>query len=240
VNRDERSVRATERDRRLIAVAVRHGRVVPPQAWRWEWPASPAGHTAGNRLSRLATAGWLRCVPLRRGEGVYVPTPAGARLVDDLTGGLSAPKAPAENARRWLAQLGHDLTVAEVARWLLSRAGAGTRFLTEREVIREWTRSRPAQLRHGAAGMRYRPDGAVALASGERIAVEVELHAKAAARLDGKLRWYRDEAGYAEVVWLVPGAGAEEALWEAIAAVDPEAELMAVETLPADCLLYAR
>jgi hypothetical protein len=38
----------------------------------------------------------------------------------------------------------------------------------------------------------------------------------------------------------VPCAGAEVPLWEAIAAVDPKAELMAAETLPAECLVYAR
>jgi hypothetical protein len=79
----------------------------------------------------------------------------------------------------------------------------------------------------------------VVLATGERVAVEVELHAKAAERLGAKLRWYRDEAGYAEVLWLVPPRGVEEPLWDAIAGVDPKAELMAVETLPRQCLVYA-
>jgi hypothetical protein len=190
-------------------------------------------------LGELVAGGWLLPVALRRGEGVYVPTPAGARLVANLTGGMPAPKAPAAHARRWLAQLEHDLTVAEAERWLLSRTGAGARFLTERELIREWTRSLPPNLRHGAAGMRYRPDGCVVLPTGERIAVEVELHAKAAERLGEKLRWYRDEARYAEVLWLVPATGVEEPLWEAIAAVDPGAELMAVERLPAAALRYA-
>jgi hypothetical protein len=228
----------TDRDRRLLATAVRHGRLVPSQAWRWEWPASPHVRTARNRLGELVAGGWLLPVALRRGEGVYVPTPAGARLVAGLTGGLAAPKAPTENARRWLAQLGHDLTVAEAERWLLSRA-AGARFLTERELVRAWTRSLPPHRRHGAAGMRFRPDGCVVLPTGERVAVEVELHAKGAERLGAKLRWYRDEAGYAEVLWLVPAAGVEETLWAAIAAVDPEAELMAVERLPAGLLRYA-
>ena len=77
------------------------------------------------------------------------------------------------------------------------------------------------------------------LPTGERIAVEVELHAKASDRLAEKLRWYRDAAGYAEVLWLVPGAGVEESLWAAIATVDPEAEVMAVERLPADLLRSA-
>jgi len=160
--------------------------------------------------------------------------------VRDRTDGLAAPKAPADGAGRWLAQLGHDLTVAEVERWLLRRAPVGAGFLTERELVREWVRSLPPRLRHGAAGMRFRPDGAVVLPSGERIAVEVELHAKGAERLGEKLRWYRDEAGYVEVLWLVFPAGVEEPLWAAIAGVDPKADLMAVERLPPECLVYAR
>jgi hypothetical protein len=90
--------------------------------------------------------------------------------------------------------------------------------------------------------MSLRPVGAVVLPAGERIAVEVELHDKAAERLGAKLRWYRDEAArgrYTEVLWLVPPAGVEEPLWGAIAEVDPKAELMAVETLPPECLVYA-
>jgi hypothetical protein len=103
----------------------------------------------------------------------------------------------------------------------------------------EWTYSLPPHRRHGAAGMRFRPDGCVVLPTCERIAVEVELHAKAAERLGDKLRWYRDEGGYAEVLWLVPPVGVEEPLWEAITRVDPKAELMAVERLPAETLRYA-
>jgi hypothetical protein len=79
----------------------------------------------------------------------------------------------------------------------------------------------------------------VVLPTGERITVEVGLHAKAAGRLGAKLRWYRDEAGYAEVLWLVPSSGVEEVLWDAIAGIDPKAELMAIERLPAETLRYA-
>ena len=231
----------TERDRRLMAAAVRHGRLVPSQAWRWEWPASPSIRPARNRLGSWRRRAGCVHVPLRRGEGVYVPTPAGARLVAELTGGCLRPRRPPRRAQRWLAQLGHDLTVAEAERWLLSRRappGPGS------SRSGSWSgsgraRCRPRR-RHGAAGMRFRPDGAVVLPTGERIAVEVELHAKGAERLGDKLRWYRDEAGYAEVLWLVPGAGVEGPLWEAIAGVDPKAELMAVETLPPGCLIYVR
>jgi hypothetical protein len=89
--------------------------------------------------------------------------------------------------------------------------------------------------------MRFRPDGAVVLPAGERIAVEVELHAKAAvlAEPDGKLAWYRDAAGYDEVLWLVSGAGGAGPLVEAIASTGCAA-LMAVEPLPPECLCYAR
>ncbi len=66
----------------------------------------------------------------------------------------------------------------------------------------------------------------------------MELYDKAD-RLGVKLRWYRDEAGYDQVLWMVPGAGVEGLLWEAIAAVDPEAELMVVETLPPACMVCA-
>jgi hypothetical protein len=87
--------------------------------------------------------------------------------------------------------------------------------------------------------MRSRPDGGVVLPAGERITVEVEPHAKAAGHLGDTLRWYRDAAGYAGVLWLVPSAGVEEPLGDAIAGVDPEAELMAVERLRAEALCYA-
>jgi short-subunit dehydrogenase len=63
----------------------------------------------------------------------------------------------------------------------------------------------PPHRRRGGAPLGYLPDGALVLPTGERIAVEVELHDKAA-RLAGKLAWYRG-AGYAEVLWLVPSAG---------------------------------
>src|SRR5262245_30741385 len=103
-----------DRDRRLIAHATRYPGVMPSQAWRWEWPGSVNPKAAWNRLGELVRADLLASVPLRRGEGVYVATESGARLVRDLTGGLSAPRLPGPNSRRWLGQLGHDLTVAEV------------------------------------------------------------------------------------------------------------------------------
>jgi len=89
--------------------------------------------------------------------------------------------------------------------------------------------------------VRFRPDGRVVLPSGEWVAVGVEAHAKAAGRLAAKLRWYRDgaaEGTYAEVPWLVSSTGVEEGLWDAIAGVDPMADLMAVDRLPDGHLRY--
>ena len=117
---------------------------------------------------------------------------------------------------------------------------AGTRPTSSQTAI-GWSRSRRRRRSSGtrSARGRFPPDGCVVLPTGERIAVEVELHAKGYDRLAEKLRWYHEAAGYAEVLWLVPAAGVEEPLWAAIAEVDPEAELTAVERLPAAALAFA-
>jgi hypothetical protein len=176
---------------------------------------------------------------MRRGEGVYVTTGHGARLVCDLTGGLSAPRMPDATDGRWLGQLRHDLTVPEVERWLLARARRkghdGTRFLTGRQLARGRAMALPPHLRRGGAPLGYMPDGELVLPTEERIAVEVELHDKAE-RLADKLARYRD-ADYAEVLWLVPAAGVERPLADAIDRAGAT-DLMAVERLPEE-LLYA-
>src|SRR4029453_13487373 len=84
---------------------------------------------------------------------------------------------------RWLGQLRHDLTLPEVERWLLARARRkghdGARFLTGRQPARGRAMARPPRQRRGGAPLGYMPDGALVLPTGERIAVEVELHDKA-------------------------------------------------------------
>jgi isocitrate lyase len=66
----------------------------------------------------------------------------------------------------------------------------------------------------------------------------VELHDKAD-RLGDKLRWYRDAARYAEVLWLTRRDGVRRPLEQAIAEAGC-AELMWGETLPDECLAYVR
>jgi hypothetical protein len=78
------------------------------------------------------------------------------------------------------------------------------------------------------------------LPSGERFAVEVELHDKAErqAQPGGKLDWYRT-AGYAGVWWLVPDAAVARPLARAIAARGYTADDMWVEILPAEVLAWS-
>jgi len=153
----------TERDHRLLAQATRYPGIVPSQAWRWEWSASPKIKPAWNRLAELARAGLLVRIPLRRGESVFLATEAGAKLVRELTGGLSAPRVPDATDGRWLGQLRHDLTLPEVERWLLERARrkghAGARFLTGRQLARARAMALPPHLRRGGAVLGYMPDG---------------------------------------------------------------------------------
>jgi len=235
--------RATERDRRLMAMGVRHGRRVASQAWRREWPTSTTPAAARNRLSELVTAGYFEHRSRFPGEGVYVPTARAARLVRELTGGLSEPKVPEKHECRWLSQLPHDLTIPEAERWLCSRAPEGSRFLTVRELFRERALTRPPAQRRGGAGMGYRPDGVLALPPGERIAVEVELHAKAErlAEPGGKLADYaaaHARGEYAEVLWLVPARGVAGPLTRAIERTGC-GHFMAVEVPPEAVLRYA-
>jgi hypothetical protein len=64
----------------------------------------------------------------------------------------------------------------------------------------------------------------------------VELH-DMADHLGDKLRWYRDAAGYADVLWLAHRDGVRRPLEQAITEAGC-AKLMWGETLPDACLAY--
>jgi hypothetical protein len=223
------SLRPTDRDRVMLAWATRFGRLNSDQAWRWFYPASATSKAAQNRLCELAADGLLVRVPLRRNQpGLYVPTPAGARASG---AGLSAPALSGAAG----GHVGHALTVAEVAWWLLQqRARAGAGWLTERELLREAALALPERRAGGRGLLPLVPDGALVLSTGERIAVEVELTDKAG-KLDRKLAGYRDRGDYAGVLWLTPGERGRGPLQRAIAAAGCTA-LMRVEPLPSDLL----
>jgi hypothetical protein len=225
-------LRPTDRDRALLAWATRFGRLNSDQARRWFYPASATPKAAQNRLCELAGAGLLVRVPLRRDRpGLYVPTAAGARASGT---GLSAPAVASAAG----GHVGHALTVAEVAWWLLQqRARAGAGWLTERELLREASLALPPDRRAGGRGLLpLVPDGALVLPTGERIAVEVELTDKAG-KLDRKLAGYRDRGDYAAVLWLTHGERGRVPLQRAIV-VAGCGELMRVEPLPPDLLVW--
>ena len=197
------------RDLALLHDGVRHRGLTASQAWRWHWPRAGTIALAQKRLSELKGAGLFVNVPRGRGqEGVYVPTTEGTRAVREaLPLQLSPPAIPRPDQ---LGRLAHDLTVADVAHALLTpyRRHAGQSWLTWRELAREAAMRRPPGRRHGAAGIGFLPDGALVLATGERLAVEVELEEKLAT-LEGKLRWYREQLGagrYEAAVWYCAGA----------------------------------
>ncbi len=81
------------------------------------------------------------------------------------------------------------------------------------------------------------PPRAGLLPDSDRLAVEVELHARPADRLGDKLRRYRDAAGYAGVLWPTHREGGRRPL-EPASAEAGCAELMGGEPLPDACRAY--
>ena len=97
--------------------------------------------------------------------------------------------------------------------------------------------------RRGNAGATFRPDGALVLPTGERLAVELELHDEAP-RLGEKLAWYRAAVaagGYAGVWWLThprkPAVAA--ALERALRAAGLPSGVAWAERLPPEVPLWA-
>ena len=138
------------------------------------------------------------------------------------------------SVRKPLAAAYHDVLAADVGVWLTTQRpdvapGQEVRWRTLRELASD----------RGKGGG-FLPDGALVLPSGERFAVEVELHDKAdrLALPDGKLRWYRT-AGYRGVWWLVPDRSVARPLERAIAAAGYTPDDMWVEVLPEEVLAWS-
>lgn len=225
-----------ERDRRVLLDGVRHRGLTAWQAWQWYWPTATTDKRARNRLAELAGAGLLVNVDRGRGQdGLYVPTRAAATLLQTL--GLTELAPPTVPAGGQLSKVAHDLTVADVAHWLLGRSVPGASWLTWRELARETMMALPPARRRGGASVRFLPDGCLVLPDGDRMAVEVELTDKRQ-RLAGKVAWYADElnAGrLAAVLWLARGTHLARGLGETLRAgglADPEVAW--AETLPSD------
>jgi hypothetical protein len=145
--------RITDRDLAIVGEVLRWQQVTTNQIARWFF-SSP--RTASNRIAVLLEMGYLKTIDIPwRASALVTATAKGARARADL--GLR-PRA-SEPGR-----LLHDLTVVQVAAWMLDQdPQAG--WITERELLRdELTEARdPAgRLRRGPG---RRPDGVLVRAN---------------------------------------------------------------------------
>lgn len=180
--------RITERDLAIVGEVLRWQQLTTAQIGRWFF-ASP--RTASNRVAVLLRLGLLKTIDIPwRAPALVTATPKGARARADL--GLR-PRA-SEPGR-----LLHDLTVVQIAAWMLDqdpRAG----WITERELLRdELTAARDpdGRLRRGPG---RRPDGVLVRANHRQEAVEIELSPKRdRTEYDRKLSWYLGQTQYGMV-----------------------------------------
>jgi len=191
--------RMTDRDLAIIGEVLRWQQLTTRQIARWFFDSQ---RTTTNRLAILLELGHLRTVDLPwRAPALVTATPKGARARADLRLG---PR------RSQPGRLLHDLTVVEVAAWLLEqdlRAG----WITERELLRDQlgeARDREGRLRRGPS---RRPDGVLVRAAGQEEAVEIELNPKRdPTEYDRKLGWYLGQVHYKQVHWFVPSPALRE------------------------------
>jgi hypothetical protein len=197
---------ALDDDDRLMLEFMAEQRVaVEPQLRRL---LGGAAEVTAQRLAALADGGYLRR------EAIFAEQPAALWITARGLGGverrLAAPRRPDLRTYR------HDVGVGWL--WLAARDGAFgelTALRSERELR---ARDRGAQaggggerlgVRTGGVGPRggerlHYPDLLLDTATGHRVALELELTAKSATRLDGIMRGYAFERRIDAVVYLVP------------------------------------
>jgi hypothetical protein len=193
--------RITERDLDILGEVLRWGQLTTRQIARWFFDHPK---TATNRVTVLLSLGYLRTIPIPwHAPAIVTATAKGARARADLQ---LPPKLHAPG------RLVHDLTVVEIAAWLLDQDPQAT-WITERELLRDQlreVRDRDGRLRGGPG---RRPDGVLIRRNNQREAVEVELTPKRSrTEYDRKLEWYLGQAEYRRVQWFVPSASLRERL----------------------------
>src|SRR6266566_6541463 len=193
--------RITQRDLAIVGEVLRWQQLTTNQIAQWFFD-SP--RTASNRIAVLLQLEYLKTIDIPwRAAALVTTTAKGARARADL--GLR-PRA-SEPGR-----LLHDLTVVQVAAWMLDQdPKAG--WITERELLREElsnARDLDGRLRRGPG---RRPDGVLVRASGHSEAVEVELTPKRdRTEYERKLAWYQGQLDYQVVHWFVPSFTLRERL----------------------------
>jgi hypothetical protein len=187
------SWRITERDLAIVGEVLRWQQLTTAQIARWFFD-SP--RTATNRIAVLQQLGYLKTIDIPwRASALVTATPKGARSRADLR---LRPRASAPG------RLLHDLTVVQVAAWMLNRdPQAG--WITERELLRDQltaARDPDGRLRRGPG---RRPDGVLVRPNLWREAVEIELTPKRdRTEYDRKLNWYLGQMDYQRVHWFAP------------------------------------
>jgi hypothetical protein len=196
-----RRSRTTERDVAILGEVLRWGQLTTRQIGRRFFDRP---RTATNRIGVLLELGYLRTINIPwRAPAIVTATPKGARARAD----LSLPSKQYAPGR-----LLHNLTVVEVAAWLMQQdLKAG--WVTERELLRDelsQARDLDGRLRRGPG---RRPDGVLIRASGQAEAAEVELTPKRdRTEYDRKLAWYMGQLDYRQVHWFVPSPTLRERL----------------------------
>lgn len=186
-------LRITQRDLALIGEVLRWGALPLSQLAAWYFDAD---RTAANRVTRLRQASYLGAV--REGRHVVVTaTRAGARLRSDLC-------LPWRD-RPWQS-MEHLLAVVQVAAQLLAEDESAA-WITERELLNDQLRQAREAGGRLRTGLGRRPDGVLVSASGEWLAIEVELHPKSRPVYERIMTWYlaQTPSTYSAVRWYVRG-----------------------------------
>jgi hypothetical protein len=205
----------TERDRELLGLLAEHRVVATPQV------ASALGVTEGTAATRLRR---LRKRRLIGYEAIFRDQPAAAwimrRGLDTIESRLPPPSIDLKGYR-------HDVGVGWL--WLAARRGAfgpATTIVSERAMRSLDMRSDRTSEAYGIAlgGLdsrgrmtRHYPDLLVTTATGTRVAVELELTAKSARRLDTIMRAYAGDGRIDSVLYLVPDRSLERVVSSAVA-----------------------
>lgn len=184
----------TARDRALLEWIGRHGVVTAEQAACrfFSRPGGQVGRRAAfRRLAKLEEHGYLcrQATPLWGARRVIRVTPAGARAAD-------LHLAPARIVE---PELRHSLALVGLMDQL-SDGHAGSRLRTEREIRTDRARERIDGARRSGRGRT--PDGELVLASGETVAIELDLTPKRSKAYEQIIRAYGQER-FDHVWWYI-------------------------------------
>lgn len=190
----------TDRDRAMLGWIGRHGIVTAEQAVGrfFVRPGGEVGRRAAyRRLAKLEAHGLLirQATSLARARRVIRLTRSGARAAD-------LHLAPARVVE---PELRHSLSLVDLMD-RLSDEHPGSRCRTERELRTDRIRERGMGTRRVGRGRM--PDGELFLASGETIAIELDLTPKRSRIYEQIIRSYRQER-FDGVWWYAPAGSVE-------------------------------